>query len=181
MKIGWLCLLCAALPLQAEQTIYRWVDAQGVVHFADHPQPGQQVESLTLPTPPSPAAPPPFQNGETTASNEPQAPTIRYQLRLVSPTPGATLRNNEGNVQVQAVIEPLPTSPYRLNLLLDDQLLATSRNGLSASLSNVDRGTHRLQAQLQTEDGKILASSTPVTFYLFRSSLLNRPAVQPAP
>ncbi len=181
MKIGWLCLLCAALPLQAEQTIYRWVDAQGVVHFADHPQSGQQVESLTLPTPTPPAVSSPLPDNPATADAAPQATAIRYQLRLVSPTPGATLRNNEGTIQVQTDVIPLPAPPYRLNLLLDGQLRSSRQNELSASLLQVDRGAHRLQAQLQTEDGKILASSTPITFYLFRSSLLNRPVVQPAP
>ena len=45
MRLAWL-LLCLALPLQAGQTVYRWVDAQGVVHYSDQPQPGGESETL---------------------------------------------------------------------------------------------------------------------------------------
>src|ERR1017187_7466811 len=41
-------------------TTYRWVDAQGVVHYSDTPHPGaQEIEGGGRPALPRPAAPPP--------------------------------------------------------------------------------------------------------------------------
>jgi hypothetical protein len=40
-------LLLVALPLQAEQ-VYRWVDADGGVHYSATPPPGQPAEEETL-------------------------------------------------------------------------------------------------------------------------------------
>ena len=50
-------LLVAALPLQAEK-IYRWVDAEGGVHYSGTPPPGQKVEEddLNYQRDPDPAA-----------------------------------------------------------------------------------------------------------------------------
>ena len=41
-------LLAAALPLQAAEKVYRWVDAEGGVHFSGTPPPGQAVETEDL-------------------------------------------------------------------------------------------------------------------------------------
>jgi hypothetical protein len=41
-------LLAAALPLQAAEKIYRWVDADGGVHYSATPPPGQAVEEQDL-------------------------------------------------------------------------------------------------------------------------------------
>lgn len=187
MKFCWLWLLGICLPLQATQTIYHWVDAKGVLHFADHPEPGQRPQVLELATPATP--PPPSESirapsataPEAGPAAPPQAPPPSYRISLLSPAPGATLRSNDGQVEIQAEVTPLPTPPYRLNLLLDGRLRASSQNTLSALLSNVDRGSHQLQVQLLAGDGKILASSSPVTFYLFRASRLGGPAAQASP
>src|SRR5579862_6160858 len=61
-----LCLLSAGAVATAA-TLYRWVDAQGVVHYSDTPQPGaetlnvpgaQTYHGTQAPAPPSPAVPP---------------------------------------------------------------------------------------------------------------------------
>lgn len=50
MNRGFVCalLLAAALPLQAVEKIYRWVDADGGVHYSATPPPGQAVEEQDL-------------------------------------------------------------------------------------------------------------------------------------
>lgn len=48
--------LLAALPVQGQQ-VYRWVDAQGEVHYSGTPPPGQQVTPEVLSVPKGSAAP----------------------------------------------------------------------------------------------------------------------------
>jgi hypothetical protein len=45
-RAAWAFLLgSAAVPAEG---VYRWVDAQGLVHYGDHPPPGVQVETIPL-------------------------------------------------------------------------------------------------------------------------------------
>jgi hypothetical protein len=39
-------LASAGIAVAQTKTTYRWVDAQGVVHYSDTPQPGAQVIQL---------------------------------------------------------------------------------------------------------------------------------------
>ena len=54
------CCCCWPAPLGAMPPLYRWVDAQGVVHYSDTPQPGAEkvhiAPAQTYPAPPAPAA-----------------------------------------------------------------------------------------------------------------------------
>ena len=56
-------LACAALFALSFQCaageIYRWVDAQGVVHYSDRAEQGVSAETVVLRPEPAPAAPPP--------------------------------------------------------------------------------------------------------------------------
>jgi hypothetical protein len=58
-------------------TTYRWVDAQGVVHYSDTPHPGAQV--IQLPSAQTYRAPPP----PSAASKAAPAPVIRSRRRLL--------------------------------------------------------------------------------------------------
>lgn len=51
-------LLLLALPLGASAELYRWVDAQGRVHYSDSPPPANATSTKTLNTP-APASPAP--------------------------------------------------------------------------------------------------------------------------
>lgn len=50
-------LMCAA-PLAAEELIYQWVDADGVIHYSDQPPP-EHITPLILPAPEYEARPAP--------------------------------------------------------------------------------------------------------------------------
>ncbi len=93
MRLAWL-LLCLTLPLQAAQTVYRWVDAQGTVHYSDQPQPGGQSETLQMATPPQgkPVKPAPVQTSPSTTA-EPQEPLGGGVRGRCGSTPRAATRN----------------------------------------------------------------------------------------
>ena len=74
--LGAFCLPTAV----AGQTVYRWVDADGVVHFSDQPPPeeaGKEVESMPLPSAP------------TVRSAPPPAPRPSDQAPAVTPAPAS--------------------------------------------------------------------------------------------
>src|SRR6202034_1756125 len=84
-------------------TTYRWVDAQGVVHYSDTPQPGaQKIEVQSAQTYRAPAAP--------KGSNPSQKPTTQatasaYQCGITAPTPEQSFYNPE-SIAISVSVSP---------------------------------------------------------------------------
>jgi hypothetical protein len=96
-------------------------------------------------------------------------------LRIVAPQSGSTVHDNPGNLSVTiSVVPPLhAASGERFVLLLDGRVVASGA-GQHFDLVGIDRGSHLLRAQMQDPDGRILARSAPVKFYMWRASRLFR-------
>ena len=180
----WILPLLCSLPLHAaEPTIHKWVDDKGVVHFSDRLSEGVESEQLNMSVVnTSTGSQTPEATPADKATTDAALTAIEsYRLTVTSPANGETLRENSGLVKVVASVTPQPTAPYVMKVLLDGQELGSYDNTLSAELTNVERGMHQLEVQVQDESGKILASSTTVTFYLFRVSTLTAPKAKPKP
>ena len=99
-------------------TTYRWVDAQGVVHFSDTPQPGAQVIQLpsaqTYRASPPSAAAMKAANANVAAANDPASP---YQsCGIVQPSAEASFFAPE-SIPVTVSLDP--------GLRIGDQLSVT--------------------------------------------------------
>lgn len=94
-------------------------------------------------------------------------------LRIVSPVADASIRDNRGMVRVVVRLAPplRVDSGDRLTLSLDGH--ATTPLATTAFVfTQVDRGTHTVQAQVLSENGAILIQSDPVVFHLHQASRL---------
>ena len=184
MRLFWFCLLLFTLPLYSAQTVHRWVDEQGNVHFSDQPPGQHQSELIEVVPPPASSTPvPETQQPEVVASAEAanaQRPTGPL-LIIESPSNGEIVRENSGLVIVKASLAPLPTGSFTMRVILDGQQKGSANNTLVVELENVERGMHQLELQVFDESGKLLASSSKTTFYLLRVSVLSRPNNQPTP
>ena len=184
MRLFWFCLLLFTLPLYSAQTVHRWVDEQGNVHFSDQPS-GQHQSELIEVVPPTPSSTPVPDNQQhevvagAEAANE-QRPTGPL-LMIESPSNGEIVRENSGLVIIKASLSPLPPGAFTMSVILDGQQKGSANNTLVVELENVERGMHQLELQIFDESGKLLASSSKTTFYLFRVSVLSRPNNQPTP
>ncbi len=95
-----------------------------------------------------------------------QEPTVR----IAAPEPETTIHDNSGNLEVAVSVDRPLSGGYQLSLLLDDQVVASG--GPHFQLTNVDRGAHTLRATVTAPDGTVVATSPPVTFYMWRASRL---------
>lgn len=97
-------------------------------------------------------------------------------LRITSPAPEETIHDNAGDVRVVLSVEDGAALPagYRIRLLLDGEPAAHDGSGMRLQLFGIDRGTHRLQALIVDEAGRVLTRSEPVTFYMWQASRRNR-------
>ncbi|MGH8695707.1 MAG: hypothetical protein ACREVS_04480 [Burkholderiales bacterium] len=94
-----------------------------------------------------------------------------YNVAIVQPANEETVHDNQGNVVVQVTASPTLAPGDRVALLLDGRTVA-QQMGTTFTLSGVERGTHTLHAQVVDANGATLATSPPVTFYMWQASRL---------
>lgn len=170
--------MLVGLPALAAAGVYKWVDADGNVHFSDTPQPGAEEVHLPPAQTYTPAPLPPI----TPRPEPPAAPADYTRFELTAPAPDASLWENTGTVPVSFAIEPPLKAGrgHKLEVLLDGQVRATVTTS-NATLENVDRGTHSLQGRIVDASGKVLSSTSAVTVHVHRQSVLLPNRARPNP
>jgi hypothetical protein len=152
--------------LGTADTMYKWVDAQGNVHYSDKPAPGASkidVPKARTFTPPVVAAPPEENSNIGQAGkNRPrqQAPTS-YTISISSPQDQETLWNVP-SVTVSVSVSPALHSGDSVTITLD----GTSKTvaGTSATFNDIDRGEHTAMASING------TSAAAVTFFVQKTS-----------
>jgi hypothetical protein len=163
----------------AATTVYRSIDAQGNVVFSDQPPgPGEAAETLEITEPATfdapasnPAAPGADAEGWDwdMEAGEPadQTPFVYAALAIVAPANDEGLRDNAGNVTIVAGVEPDLRPGHLLEILLDGAVVSSGA-GNTATLTEVERGTHTLEARILDDQGTVLITSQPSTFHMLR-------------
>ncbi|MEJ2575037.1 MAG: DUF4124 domain-containing protein [Gammaproteobacteria bacterium] len=153
--------------------VYKWVKPDGSVVYSDR-APVENAAPTELPAlqeikmPPPPPSP--------TPSTTPAAQTEGEDytsLAITEPADNSAFRNNAGQINVKLALDPALQQGDAIVILLDGKEIGRGRS-TALSLSNVDRGTHSLQASVKDADGTTLISSNPITFTLQRTSVLLR-------
>jgi hypothetical protein len=177
-----------AMNALAGKQIFKTTDADGNVVFTDVPpraeQPAEKVDLI---------APNTFAGEEEVAVGsaatgdqwivDPDAPDAEAELplapysSLVISNPGneANIRENTGSFSVIASLEPPLHPDHSLRLLLDDVPAASADEEAIFSLSNVDRGSHTLQAEVLDKNGAVVFAGNPSVFHLQRYSKITAP------
>lgn len=188
-------LICAAAMLGvtgsalAESKIYRTVDEQGNVVFTDiAPRIDQPAETVELPNTNSFGVEESLGArqewvvegaGDDTAG-DPNEASNYGSLVIQSPSNDETIRENAGNVSIQAHLTPEIRPGHRMRLLLDGAVASESASG-SFALQNVDRGTHSVVTEVLDQSGNVLIRSAPTTFHLMRYAQPPPPPPKPTP
>lgn len=154
---------------------YRWVDADGVVHYSDRPEPGAEVVQLPTYRPSSsPSTPAP--SSRSSRREEAQAgaadqPFSYQSLSIAAPASDQTLWNIEGVLSVSLSLQPALQSGHRLRVYFDGTPRMVS--GTSFQLEEVFRGTHNLQAEVIDQTGKLMIRSEPSRFHVQQNAIAN--------
>lgn len=172
-----LCLLwLASLPVCAE--VYTYLDAEGNRVFTDRPR-SAQAERIEL-APANSAQLPPAAPPADMPVALPVALLPAYQLlRITLPEPDATIRSDSGGLVVTLESEPALQDKHRYRLLLDGQPQGEASRSPVFALSNLDRGTHRLAAEIVDAEGRIVERTPSQPFHLKRTSLAQKRRANP--
>ncbi len=157
-----LILLSLLISLGAQAEIYRWVDAEGRVHFSDQRAPGAEkldvqsgfVKKTEPETLPGPVSPDEFYPG------------LYTRIDLLNPTGDQTLTDPAQGVPVSLHLEPALREGHQLRLLIDDQVMVLDRNQTQLRLKGLEAGRHRLQLQVWGEGDRVVSQSAPRIFEL---------------
>lgn len=171
-------LLCAAPVLAA--TIYKWTDADGVVHFSDQPTPGaERIITQSSPgTSRAAAAPSKSAAYATTArrsagKTEPNDTAVDYNVfEIDSPQPEQTFHDQIVNVRVR--MEPALKPGHLISLYLNGKLVeGQSPKSTSFTLTDLARGAYSLSASVMDAASGETKASAPINFYVQQPSLLS--------
>jgi hypothetical protein len=152
--------------------VYRWVDADGVVHFSDRPRAGAERVVVDV-APAIRVAPPPAATAARPAAEPGYLPY--RQVTIDSPAEDEVLWNIEGQLDVTFTVDPPLQAGHRLQLYLDGEPVATLDPDSSnqTRLSAVYRGAHTLEAEVVDREGASLLRSEPLRFSVRQTSIQN--------
>lgn len=175
MQVFKLCVTTALLfsATSFSQTVYTWVDKDGVLHFNDAPN-NNQAEAISLPDFEQPALAPQFSHAQPAQSEEETKtePTTPEPLSVTITTPehDQAIRSNNGSLSVQATLSRKLAIGEKLQLTLNGSKYGAPTTSPNWQLKNIDRGSHSLVIQT-VRDGKLIASSKPITVHLQRTTI----------
>jgi hypothetical protein len=162
--------LLAALSVQAA-VIYRWVDADGVVHYSDQQTPGAERIITSAPNT-SPA-------GARAPANAPQSPrkpsngAVNYsEITITSPQADQTFFGGDP-IGVHLNLNPALQAGHSIAWHLNGKQLDEQRDSLSFAISQLDRGTYSLMATITDQQTGESTSSNSVTFFVRQTSALS--------
>jgi len=171
-----LAVLALSVTASAAAAVYKWVQPDGSVMYSDRapvenaaPTDLPAIQEIKMPPPPPPST-------DTTADNNQsqQTQNVEYtKMTIAEPADNSTFRSNGGQVNVKLELEPALQEGDSVAIILDGKEIGQGKS-TTLSLSNIDRGSHTLQAVVKNAQGSTMISATPITFTLQRTSLLQR-------
>jgi hypothetical protein len=174
----WIVLAAFAAFAAQAAVIYKWTDANGVVHYSDQPVPGAEkiitaggsasngIGSSARAAGASPAS------GQT--AKKTTAPGLNYtQFSITSPVPDQTFFGEDivsVHLALEPALKPNQTITWHLNgKQLDDQ----GPEATQLTLSNLTRGTYAIAATITDQQTGESQSTDSVTFFVRQPSELS--------
>lgn len=161
-----LVLTLVFLPAICSSQMYKWTDADGVVHYTDR-QPDESIRQDDLPD---------RLKSLGTGKKDIQADMeAEYSIFAVSkPEADATVRNDKGTVDISIQVDPPLTENHFLQVYLDGLEVGEKTKSTALTLHNIKKGIHRLQAQIVDVSGQQIMKTEEVSFQYRESADLSK-------
>jgi hypothetical protein len=152
--------------------VWRWKDANGVVHYSDNPVPGAVRVTIGVAensgTPSSTVDEAPMQ-----LPPPPPRPPSYTRCAVESPTPNQYFQGVQ-SITVSIAVEPLPQPDHRVQVLFDGAPVPDwAPDALTYTFPEVYRGSHTLAVRILDAGGRALCTGPSSTFHLQQPGLLS--------
>jgi hypothetical protein len=156
---------------------WRWVDANGQVHYSDTPVPGaKQIDLAGAQTFGTSQRQPASAAGKTTDPSAAKAngPAQSYRtFNIVSPRQQETLWNVGTVVNVLVDLDPPLAPNHLLHVYVDGERRNLNSTGTDLALEDIYRGVHTIQAVVVDQSGAEVIRSLATTFMVQQTSVQN--------
>jgi hypothetical protein len=155
-----------AAAAAADDAVYRYVDADGVVHYTDR-APDKHARPIHL-APVSGSRP-----TKKTVFYSPEAlrAAARFAVRVESPTPDQRVEAGRAPVVAAASVMPALVQGFHLVYQVDGHAVGSPVDALSVQLPVLEPGSHELLIVLLDGHGREVARSTPADFHIAGTKL----------
>ncbi len=175
MRFALFCLMLLGLPAMAD--VYTYIDSDGNRVFTDQPRGNAKKVEIAPTNGMDQTAPP------TVRMQAPAAPTEHpaYQLlRILVPEPDAAVQEgSSGDLIVTLTSDPALMEGHNYRLLLDGNVVGAPSRSPVFPLTNLDRGTHQLAAEIIDAEGRIVERTPSQPVHILRISLDSKRRVNP--
>jgi hypothetical protein len=170
LRRTWIALgLSALISAAPAAVVYKWVDADGVVHFSDQPVPGaEKITTSGGSTRGIMSQPMP---GGGAAAEKPKPRPVQH-ASISSPTPDQTFTGGE-QVSASVSVDPPLTPAQTVSWTLNGAKVGESSNATQLMLPDLPRGTYTIAATVSDSVTGDSISADPVTFNVLRPSVLS--------
>ena len=159
--------LLSTAPLSVAGDVYKSIDAAGNVIYTDTP-PAVGAEPIDLPEPSTYS---PVNTRFSTRTNNPTPrKTLSYD-KLTINTPAAEETFRATSVTISATASPGLQGTHMAQFTLDGKPIGAPSKSLTASATDLTRGSHTVTVQIVDETGKVIKSASGVTFYVQRAAI----------
>ncbi len=152
----------------AKKNVYKQINADGQVEYSDKiTEQSTEVVMPQIQVNPSPVAPPATESktSDLTAPASEKNQQEQVSIRISSPIEQQMFISAIREVPVTVIVEPKLTPTQKVKLLVDNAVFGEPQNTDTFVIKEIERGAHELKAMVLDEQGKILATSAPVTFH----------------
>jgi hypothetical protein len=165
-------LLSMLFALNAGATeLWRWKDADGVVHYSDRPVQG--AERIDVRSQKSSGEITPKATAKVTPAPPPAQPVVNYTRCVVSSPTNDQVFNAVSAVDVSLALEPALQVDHQLQVLLNGRADPDWPAGaLSRTLVNLNRGSYTLSVRVLDLNGRALCAGPTINFHVRQPSIL---------
>ena len=165
-------------PTMADE-IYKWVDDNGQLHFSDVPRDGAtEVEIAPAQTFSAPSASTADTSYKATTVSDvaDEQDVVSYRsMEIIGPATEETIWNTGGEITVSVQLQPGLQTGHQIRLFIDGKPLQNLQpNTSSLQVSGVERGEHKLRAEVWDENGQVLIAAQPSIFFYQQTSVNRR-------
>jgi Domain of unknown function (DUF4124) len=161
--------LSALISAAPAAVVYKWVDADGVVHFSDQPVPG--AEKITTSGGSTHGILSQPMSGGGTVPDKPKPRTVQH-ASISSPTPDQTFTGGE-QVSASLAVDPALAPSQTVSWTLNGTQVGETSTATQLMLPDLPRGTYTLSATVSDSASGESISADPVTFNVVRPSVLS--------
>ncbi len=174
--IGFAAWASCLAPFAAQAlVVYKWTDAQGVLHFSDQPVPGAEKVTTSSSSANAGILGQAAPSGGTAPREKPKTATSlsSAKVSITSPGPQQTFSGGE-QVPVALAMDPEPKTSWTVAWTLNGaQVQGQAPDAMQFTLTDLARGVYTIEATVtDTSTGESKAAD-PVTFNVLRPSLLS--------